>query len=137
MLTTFHTDHQVLHALRAGASGLLLKDTKPADIVAAIRRVAGGEPMLSPIVTRQLIAHVNNVKGLIAVDDPRHQQARTMLDRHSDRKREVALAVGRGMSNAQISAELYMRIATVKAHVSRVLTKLDLENRRRWGHGGS
>jgi len=60
-----------------------------------------------------------------------------MLDRHSDRKREVALAVGRGMSNAQISAELYMRIATVKAHVSRVLTKLDLENRRRWGHGGS
>jgi len=70
VLTTFHTDHQVLHALRAGASGLLLKDTKPADIVPAIRRVAGGEPMLSPIVTRQLIAHVNNVKGLIAWTTP-------------------------------------------------------------------
>lgn len=129
VLTTFHADDQVLRALRVGATGFLLKDTKPVEIVAAIRRVAAGEPMLSPVVTQQLIAHVNDVAGQNPVEAPRHEQALTMLDLLSDREREVALAVGRGMSNAQISAELYMSIATVKAHVSRVLTKLDLDNR--------
>jgi DNA-binding NarL/FixJ family response regulator len=129
VLTTFHADDQVLRALRAGASGFLLKDTRPADIVAAIHRVASGEAMLSPAVTRQLIAHVNESEGPIPIDDPRGQRARNLLDQLTDREREVALAVGRGMSNAQIAAELYMSVATVKAHVSRALTKLDLDNR--------
>ena len=115
--------------LRAGASGFLLKDTPPADIVAAIRRVASGEAMLSSSVTRQLIAHVTEAEGPVAVDDPKAQRARALLDRLSDREREVALAVGRGMPNAAIAAELYMSVATVKAHVSRVLTKLEVDNR--------
>jgi DNA-binding NarL/FixJ family response regulator len=129
VLTTFHADDQVLRALRAGASGFLLKDTPPADIVAAIHRVASGEAMLSPAVTRQLIAHVNELEGPVTIKDPRGRRARALLDQLSDREREVALAVGRGMSNAQIAGELYMSIATVKAHVSRVLTKLELDNR--------
>lgn len=129
VLTTFHADAQVLRALRAGASGFLLKDTPPADIVAAIHRVASGEAMLSPTVTRQLIAHVNESDGPVMIDDPRGGRARSLLDQLSDREREVALAVGRGMSNAQIAGELCMSVATVKAHVSRVLTKLDLDNR--------
>jgi DNA-binding NarL/FixJ family response regulator len=129
VLTTFHADDQVLRALRAGASGFLLKDTPPVAIVEAIHRVASGEAMLSPVVTRQLIAHVNESDGPVTVDDPRGRRARSLLDQLSDREREVALAVGRGMSNAQIAGELYMSVATVKAHVSRVLTKLDLDNR--------
>jgi DNA-binding NarL/FixJ family response regulator len=129
VLTTFNADDHVLRALRAGASGFLLKDTPPADIVAAIHRVASGEAMLSPAVTRQLIAHVTDAEGPITTDDPRGRLARTLLDRLSDREREVALSVGQGMSNAQIASELYMSVATVKAHVSRVLTKLGLDNR--------
>jgi DNA-binding NarL/FixJ family response regulator len=124
VLTTFHADEYVLRALRAGASGFLLKDTAPPDILRAVRRVAAGEPMLSPAVTRQLIAHV----GGTAVD-ARRAYARRLLDRLSEREREVAIAVGRGRSNAEIGAELFMSVATVKAHVSRVLTKLELNNR--------
>jgi DNA-binding NarL/FixJ family response regulator len=114
----------VLRALRAGASGFLLKDTAPGDIVAAVHRVAAGDPMLSPAVTRQLIDHI----GQSTVDTRRHR-ARQLLDGLSDREREVAVAVGQGKSNAEISAELFMSVATVKAHVSRMLTKLDLNNR--------
>jgi DNA-binding NarL/FixJ family response regulator len=129
VLTTFHADDQVLRALRAGASGFLLKDTPPADIVAAIHRVASGDAMLSPAVTRQLIAHVTELDGPVTINDPRGQRARALLDQLSDRERDVALAVGRGMSNAQIAGELYLSVATVKAHVSRLLTKLELDNR--------
>ena len=128
VLTTFDADEQVLRALRAGASGYLVKDTPPAAIVEAVRRVAAGEPMLSPTVTRQLIAHVAAVEPAPAGDD-RASRARARLDQLSDREREVALAVGRGLSNAQIGAELYLSVATVKAHVSRLLVKLDLANR--------
>jgi DNA-binding NarL/FixJ family response regulator len=130
VLTTFDADASVLRALRAGASGFLLKDTPPADIVAAVRRVADGEPMLSPTVTRQLMAHVARVGP-----DPgdavayRRAPARSRLGQLSEREREVALAVGRGLSNAQIGAELYLSVATVKAHVSRLLTKLEVDNR--------
>lgn len=124
VLTTFHADEYVLRALRAGASGFLLKDTAPTDILNAITRVAAGEPILSPAVTRQLIAHV----GTTGVD-ARQRHARTMLARLSEREREVAGAVGRGRSNAEISDELFMSVATVKAHVSSILTKLDLNNR--------
>ncbi|MFF4417340.1 response regulator [Streptosporangium sp. NPDC001559] len=124
VLTTFHADAQVLRALRAGAAGFLLKDTPPADLVAAIRRVGAGEPILSPAVTRQLIAHVSDGGA-----GARREQARALLAVLSDRERDVVLAVGRGRSNAEIAAELYMSVATVKAHVSRVLTKLELNNR--------
>ena len=128
VLTTFDADDQVLRALRAGASGFLLKDTPPAAIVEAVRRVAAGEPMLSPTVTRQLIAHVAEV-GQTTPEETRVARARARLDQLSDREREVALAVGRGLSNAQIGAELYLSVATVKAHVSRLLVKLDVANR--------
>ncbi|MER7134705.1 response regulator transcription factor [Streptosporangium saharense] len=124
VLTTFHADAQVLRALRAGAAGFLLKDTPPADLVTAIRKVGAGEPILSPAVTRQLIAHVSDGGA-----GTRGERARALLAVLSDRERDVALAVGRGRSNAEIAAELYMSVATVKAHVSRVLTKLELNNR--------
>ena len=128
VLTTFDADDQVLRALRAGASGFLLKDTPPATIVDAVRRVAAGEPMLSPTVTRRLMAHVATAEPAATGPD-RRSLARARLDLLSDREREVALAIGRGLSNAQIGSELYLSVATVKAHVSRLLVKLELTNR--------
>lgn len=125
VLTTFHADEQVLRALRAGAAGFVLKDTAPAEIVAAVRAVAAGEPVLSPTVTQQLITQVTGV-------DPQLDRRRRALERLAtlgEREREVAVAVGRGGSNADIAGELYLSVATVKAHVSRILTKLDLNNR--------
>ncbi|MEU0371408.1 response regulator transcription factor [Streptomyces sp. NPDC006283] len=124
VLTTFHADEQVLRAMRAGAAGFVLKDTPPAEIVAAVRKVAAGDPVLSPAVTRQLITHVAG-NGT----DARRPAAVRRLGLLADREREVALAVGRGLSNAEIAAALYMSVATVKTHVSRVLAKLDLNNR--------
>jgi DNA-binding NarL/FixJ family response regulator len=124
VLTTFDADDHVLRALRGGAAGFLLKDTPPPEIMRAIRLVAAGEAMLSPAVTRRLIEHV--------ADDrlgARRARARELLDRLTDREREVAIAIGQGKSNADIAAELYMSVATVKAHVSRLLTKLELSNR--------
>jgi DNA-binding NarL/FixJ family response regulator len=120
ILTTFDADEHVVRALRAGAGGFLLKDTPPAEIINAIRRVAAGEPILSPSVTRRLIAQVTEVH---------RSPARELLGRLSDREREVVIAIGQGKSNAQIGTELYMSVATVKAHVSRLLTKLGLNNR--------
>jgi DNA-binding NarL/FixJ family response regulator len=120
ILTTFDADEHVLRALRAGAAGFLLKDTPPGEIINAIRRVAAGEPMLSPSVTRRLIAHVAHT---------RPNPAQERLARLSDREREVVIAIGQGKSNAEISSELYMSVATVKAHVSRLLAKLELNNR--------
>ncbi|MFE5022183.1 response regulator [Streptomyces sp. NPDC056656] len=125
VLTTFHADEQVLRALRAGAAGFVLKDTAPAEIVEAVRRVASGAPVLSPTVTRQLITRATG-------PDPqqdRRARARERLAELADREREVAVAVGRGAANAEIAAELYMSVATVKAHVSRILAKLGLNNR--------
>jgi DNA-binding NarL/FixJ family response regulator len=124
VLTTFEADDFVLRALRAGAGGFLLKDTPPADIVRAVRTVAAGEPMLSPTITRRLIGHVAD-----SGDDERRRRAREQLDRLTEREREVAVAIGLGKSNAEISRELYMSVATVKAHVSHVLEKLGLNNR--------
>ncbi|GII01945.1 DNA-binding response regulator [Planobispora takensis] len=124
ILTTFHADAQVLRALRAGAAGFLLKDTPPGELVAAIRKVGAGEPILSPAVTRQLIAHVAD-GGAVT----RRERALGLLAGLSEREHEVAVAVGRGRSNAEIATELYMSVATVKAHVSRILTKFGLNNR--------
>jgi DNA-binding NarL/FixJ family response regulator len=126
VLTTFDADELVLRALRAGAGGFLLKDTPPAEIVRAIELVAAGEGMLSPAVTRRLIAHVAaNAAGVQAREDA----ARERLEAVSDREREVAIAIGHGKSNAEIATELFMSVATVKAHVSRLLAKLGVENR--------
>ncbi|MEU0154354.1 response regulator transcription factor [Micromonospora fulviviridis] len=128
VLTTFDADEQVLRALRAGAAGFLLKDTPPAEIVAAVRRVAAGEATLSPAVTRKLIAHVT-APAPARAPNSRRDRALRLLDGLTEREREVAVALGQGRTNAEISAELFMSVATVKAYVSRLLTKLDLNNR--------
>ncbi|MFG2454617.1 response regulator transcription factor [Streptomyces sp. M41(2017)] len=124
VLTTFHADDQVLRALRAGAAGFVLKDTPPAEILDAVRRVAAGDPVLSPTVTRQLMEHAAGSSA-----DARRSGARSRIAVLNEREREVAVAVGRGGSNADIAAELFMSVATVKTHVSRILAKLDLNNR--------
>ncbi|MET8037286.1 response regulator transcription factor [Streptomyces sp. NPDC005345] len=124
VLTTFHADDQVLRALRAGAAGFVLKDTPPAEILDAVRRVAAGDPVLSPTVTRQLMEHAAGSSA-----DARKSGARSRIAVLNEREREVAVAVGRGGSNADIAAELFMSVATVKTHVSRILAKLDLNNR--------
>lgn len=125
VLTTFDADELVLRALQAGASGFLLKDTPPSEIVRAIELVHGGDAMLSPAVTRRLI-------GLVAGHDDagaRRDAARARLAALSPREREVALTVGEGCANTEIGARLHMSVATVKAHVSQLLTKLELDNR--------
>jgi DNA-binding NarL/FixJ family response regulator len=125
MLTTFQEDDLVLRALRAGAAGFLLKDTPPAEIVRAIELVGAGESMLSPTIARRLVALVAGDPDTAA----RYEDAREKMALLSAREREVALAVGRGLANADIARELYMSTATVKAHVSRLLTKLEVDNR--------
>ena len=125
VLTTFDADEHVLRALRAGAGGFLVKDTPPAEIVRAIELVAAGDGMLSPAVTRRLIAHVAGGTDTHA----RRDTAREQLAALSEREREVAVAVGEGKANAEIAAELFMSVATVKAHVSRLLAKLEVDNR--------
>ncbi|MGV9314670.1 response regulator transcription factor [Streptomyces sp. NPDC003691] len=128
VLTTFHADEQVLRALRAGAAGFVLKDTSPAEIVAAVRRVANGEPVLSPAVTRQLMSHVAGGAPAPGADS-RRSAALARTDLLAEREREVAVGVGRGRSNAEIAASLYMSVPTVKTHVSRILAKLGFNNR--------
>jgi DNA-binding NarL/FixJ family response regulator len=125
VLTTFDADELVLRALQAGAAGFLLKHTAPIEIVCAIEAVYAGEGSLSPAIARRLIA-------LVAGDGDagaRQDQARQRLRSLTNREREVALAVGQGRSNAEIARDLYVTVATVKAHVSRLLTKLEVENR--------
>ena len=122
VLTTFDADEYVVEALAAGADGFLLKDTPPPQVVDAIRKVADGEPMLSPAVTRSLIRQVAG-----STRPPVHATDR--LAELTERERDVALAVGRGLSNAEIAAELYLSVPTVKAHVSRLFDKLAVTNR--------
>ena len=123
VLTTFDADDYVLRALAAGASGFLLKDTAPEDIVAAVHKVAAGEPMLSPSVTTTLIQQVTSRSP------ERSRVAQERLDRLTERERDVALAVGRGLSNAEIAGELYLSVPTVKAHIGRLFMKLEVDNR--------
>ena len=124
VLTTFDADEHVVEALGAGADGFLLKDTPPAEIVAAIRKVVDGEPMLSPSVTRTLITRLRADTG-----DGRAQSAALRLSALTGREHDVALAVGRGLSNAEVAAELHLSVPTVKTHVSRVFDKLGVTNR--------
>jgi DNA-binding NarL/FixJ family response regulator len=124
MLTTFDADVHVLRARRAGAAGFLLKDTPPAEIVAAVRQVAQGRPVLSPSVTRRLIARVAE-----SGQDLRRAAAARRVALLNERERQVAVAVGQGRSNAEIGAVLHLSVPTVKTHVSGVLAKLGFNNR--------
>ena len=124
VLTTFDADEHVVGALAAGADGFLLKDTAPVEIVAAIRRVAAGDPMLSPSVTRTLIHRLRSDET-----SDRSSRAEARLATLTGRETEVALAVGRGLSNAEIAGELFLSVPTVKAHVSRLFDKLTVTNR--------
>lgn len=128
VLTTFDTDDHILRALRAGANGFLLKDMPPRQIQDSVRAVAAGESMLSPAVVGRLIDYV------VRVEDQDEQQVRVNAARRAiggltDREREVARAVAAGKSNAEISGELFMSVATVKTYVSRLMTKLGCANR--------
>jgi DNA-binding NarL/FixJ family response regulator len=124
VLTTFDTDQHVLRAMRAGASGFLLKHTPPEEIARAVRRVAAGEPMLSPEVLRRMMTYVATTDI-----DPGRDRARAALDRLSPGEREVALLVAQGRTNQEIGTALRMSTATIKAYVSRIFTKLNLTNR--------
>jgi DNA-binding NarL/FixJ family response regulator len=123
ILTTFDLDEYVFEALRAGASGFLLKDTLPDDLLAAVRVLASGEALLAPKVTRRLIEQF--VQQPVAAPAQPHPG----LDALTDREHEVLAAVARGLSNAEIGQELFMSHATAKTHVSRLLTKLEARDR--------
>ena len=124
VLTTFDGGEHVLRALRAGAAGFLVKDTPPERIVEAVRRVAAGEPILSPAAARRLIEAATDGRAAA-----RRERARALLDRLSDTDRAVALAVGRGLSNAQIAASTFTTVPTVKGQVSRIMRALRVDNR--------
>ncbi|MGN9783776.1 response regulator transcription factor [Nonomuraea sp. ZG12] len=121
ILTTFELDEYVFEALRGGASGFLVKDTEPAELIQAVRVVAAGEALLSPSVTRRLIAeYATRAKEPLAADG---------LDLLTDREREVLALVGTGMTNDEIAAKLFMSPATAKTHVSRAMMKLHARDR--------
>ncbi len=123
VLTTFELDEYVHTALQHGAVGFLLKDTPPRDLLQAVRTVSAGNAMLSPTVTKRLLAEFAARGTAQAV------AARKQLEALTEREREVLVAVARGLSNAEIGKRLFMSEATVKAHVSRVLAKLGMSNR--------
>ncbi|MCL6422323.1 response regulator transcription factor [Brachybacterium sp. JHP9] len=123
MLTTFDMDEYVFQALEAGASGFLLKDTPPQDLIRAVHVVAGGDAMLAPTVTRRMLSHFSSANpGARGGEHP----GIALL---TEREREVLASVGGGFSNAQIGQRLFMSEATVKAHISKIFAKLDCSNR--------
>ncbi len=123
ILTTFESDEYVYQALRAGASGFLVKDTEPEDLIRAVRVVARGEALLSPSVTRRLITN-------LAATQPRRPPASgPSLARLTEREREVLALVAEGLSNEEIAVRLFLSPLTTKTHVSRILTKLDARDR--------
>lgn len=128
ILTTFDLDEYVYAALRAGASGFLLKDAPPADLLAAIRAVAAGDAVVAPSVTRRLLERF--ARRLPAMGDAEAEgAARGRLGQLTAREHEVLLAVTRGLSNLEIADELVLSEATVKSHVGRILAKLELRDR--------
>jgi DNA-binding NarL/FixJ family response regulator len=126
VLTTFDLDEYAFGALRAGASGFLLKDVRPAELVAAIRTVAAGDAVVSPRVTRRLLEEYAQV---LPLPEAQREQAYPQLSALTEREREVLVAVAQGLSNAEIAATLYVSEATVKSHVGRILAKLGLRDR--------
>ncbi len=122
MLTTFDLDEYVFEALRSGASGFLLKDTPPEELLSAIRVIAAGDALLAPSITKRLIEEFTNRPSPGA-------PIASELDVLTGREREVMVAVAHGRSNAEIAEELFMSIATAKTHVSRILAKLDVRDR--------
>jgi DNA-binding NarL/FixJ family response regulator len=122
VLTTFDADENILGALRAGASGFLLKDSPPGEIVDAICRVAAGDPMLSPAVTRRLMQRA------VLAENARDQAGRQLAGL-SARERQVVQAIAEGQTNAEIAGSLFMSVPTVKAHVTHILAKTGLSNR--------
>ncbi|MFD7321097.1 response regulator [Streptomyces sp. NPDC059875] len=124
MLTTFDVDDYVYEALRAGASGFLLKDAPPADLIAAVRVVAAGEALLAPSVTRRLIADFAASRPA-----PRADRAALRLNGLTPRETEVLELIARGLSNQEIAGRLVLAEQTVKTHIGRVLAKLDLRDR--------
>jgi DNA-binding NarL/FixJ family response regulator len=127
ILTTFETDEYVYQALRAGASGFLVKDCEPEDLIRAIRVVARGDALLSPSVTRRLIdnlARQGHAAGPAMRPVPGHD-----VSRLTEREREILGLVAEGLSNDEIAARLYLSPLTTKTHVSRILTKLDARDR--------
>ncbi|MGH9063697.1 MAG: response regulator [Acidimicrobiales bacterium] len=122
ILTTFEADEYVFDALRAGASGFLVKDTEPAELLSAIRVVAGGEALLSPRVTRRLIAELTS-------RPERRGGTPAGLAMLTDREREVMALAATGLSNDEIAAKLYLSPLTAKTHVSRAMTKLGARDR--------
>jgi DNA-binding NarL/FixJ family response regulator len=122
ILTTYDLDEYVFQGLRAGASGFLLKDVAPEDLVKAIRVVAEGESLLSPSITRRLIEEF-----VLTPEPPRTPPPE--LDSLTEREREVLVLMGRGFANTEIAERLYLSMATVKTHVNRVFSKLRLRDR--------
>jgi DNA-binding NarL/FixJ family response regulator len=123
ILTTFDLDEYVYAALRGGASGFLLKDTPPAELLAAIRVIAAGEALLGPSITRRL------VDEFAARPEPQPPVSRLRLPRITEREREVLLLVADGLSNAEIAERLHIEPGTAKTHVAHLLTKLDARDR--------
>ncbi|WP_224386380.1 response regulator transcription factor [Pseudonocardia sp. ICBG1293] len=123
MVTTFNVDDYVHEALRAGASGFLLKDASPDELTRAVRVVAAGDALLSPSVTRQLLEHFADRR------EPVHSRTSLALDDLTDREREVFVLIGRGLSNREIAAELFIGEQTVKTHVGRLLQKVPARDR--------
>ncbi|MEU6221872.1 response regulator transcription factor [Streptomyces sp. NPDC047022] len=128
MLTTFDDDENVYAALRGGASGFLVKDMVLDDILAAIRVVAAGDALIAPGVTRRLIQDFAE-QGPAPAQRAAAAAPRRVIDGITEREREVLILIGRGMSNSEIAAHLYISVATTKSHVARLLAKLEVRDR--------
>jgi DNA-binding NarL/FixJ family response regulator len=124
VLTTFDADTYIFDALSAGADGFLLKDTPPPEIVAAIRRVAAGDPMLSPAVIRTLLTRFRAGDSHL-----RAREAQQRLATLTEREHDTALAIGRGLANNEIAADMHLSVTTVKGHITHLFEKLGVTNR--------